>query len=417
MDEDLLEDVEELRIYYHEFGLDRLKTEIARESESSDEEQFFIALLDRQGKIVFSSDLSSWPHIDTEQNTSSASEFEVLQTIQFPAKEFSTHTVFANLGADLFFYIGESMEEKAEIQQILLSVISILILIIVPLIGVLGRFIARHRLRGIESVIQTAESVDDIDIHQRVEVAPECDEVQRLMVTFNTMLDRIQLLITEMREMTDNVSHDLRSPLARIRALAEAALASPGTSESHQNAAFKTIEESDRLLQMINTSLDISELEVGLRYMAKTQMNISDLVDDACELFEPLADDKLIKIQRKIMGRCTLLGNIQALQRMLANLLDNAIKYTPTGGKIEVQLKCSDTELEIAVVDSGIGIDISEHSKVFERFYRSDQSRQQQGCGLGLSYARAVAKAHDGKISLNSALGKGSCFTISLPKP
>lgn len=246
-------------------------------------------------------------------------------------------------------------------------------------------------------------------------VTAQGDEIQQLADTFNAMLDRIRDLIAEMREMTDNIAHDMRSPLARIRAISEVAVSSASTSDDHKQAASTTIEECDRLLQMINATLDVAEAEAGTAAADVQTVDISELARDACELFEPVAEEKEIELTCELDSGCSIRGNVQNLQRMLANLLDNALKYTPPKGRVGINLGCEDDSIRVAVADTGIGIPAVDQARIFERFFRCDQSRTESGCGMGLSFSQAVARAHGGDISVNSEPGNGTTFTITFP--
>ena len=416
LDEDLIEDVEEFQLLYRQQGIERVTAEIVREEQSGNSEEFFVVVLSRQGGVILSSDLSRWPLFDPAQVGFDSSDEATLQTLELAARDLTTRIASADLGDGLRIIIGESTAEKAEILQLLSLVILVTLLLAIPVTALVGRAITRRAVRGIEAVSRTALAIDYSALDARVDASAGCAEVEQLTQAFNAMLDRIRNLIVGMHELTDNLSHDLRSPLARIRAMAETALTAVDVSEDHKTSSLRTMEECDRLLQMINTSLDISELEAGVGRINKVTTDISAIVEDACELFEPLAEEKNIRFEFRRNGDCKLMGNLQSLQRMLANLLDNAIKYTPEGGTVAVEVDCSNADIQIAVRDTGVGIEPAEHIKIFERFYRCDQSRSRQGCGLGLSFARAVARAHGGDISVSGNGGQGSCFTVSLPK-
>jgi signal transduction histidine kinase len=248
-------------------------------------------------------------------------------------------------------------------------------------------------------------------------VKPTGDEIDQLATTFNQMLDRIQVLVTEIKEMNDNIAHDLRSPIARIRGLAEVTLTTGKSRDDFEAMVASTIEECDRLLDMINTMLTISKTEAGVEKVSDDPIDITAIVHSACELFEPLAEEKNVALSCRALEKMMLSGDARMLQRMLANVLDNALKYTPSGGKVEVSLAGNENNtIIITVRDTGIGISAADLPHVFERFYRCDRSRSQPGTGLGLSLARAIARAHGGDITATSTLDQGSTFTIRLPE-
>jgi heavy metal sensor kinase len=278
-------------------------------------------------------------------------------------------------------------------------------------------FMARRAVSGVEAVTRTARKISEGSLRERVPVKATGDEIDQLATTFNQMLDRIQVLVTEIKEMNDNIAHDLRSPIARIRGLAEVTLTTGKSPADFEAMSASTIEECDRLLDMINTMLTISKTEAGVEKISSDEVDITALVHSACELFDPLAEEKNVALSCRAPEKTIISGDPRMLQRMLANLVDNAVKYTPAGGEVEVSVAVHEqNEITISVRDTGIGISEADLSHVFERFYRCDRSRSQPGTGLGLSLARAIARAHGGNIAVMSALDQGSTFTITLPK-
>jgi len=185
--------------------------------------------------------------------------------------------------------------------------------------------------------------------------------------------------------------------------------------EACKTAAANTLEQCDKLLQYINATLDVAEAEAGVSTSQNEPVDISTVTSDACELFETIAEEKNIMITARLEPGCTVSGNRQNLQRMIANILDNALKYTPVSGKVGIFLDKDGNNIKITVSDTGIGIPASVQQRVFDRYFRCDQSRTEAGCGLGLSFARAVARSHNGDITLTSTPGIGSEFTIIIP--
>ncbi|MEE4111455.1 MAG: HAMP domain-containing sensor histidine kinase, partial [Desulfobacteraceae bacterium] len=244
------------------------------------------------------------------------------------------------------------------------------------------------------------------------------EEIDRLAVTFNQMLDRIERLVVGMREMGDNIAHDLKSPVARIRGMAEISISGGSSGGDDLTLAGSTIEECDRLLEMINTMLIISKSDAGAGDVPLDPLNMADVVRGAIVLFAPLAEDKGISMTGDVPDVLMVRGDLKMLQRAVANLVDNAIKYTPSPGNIDIR-GFHDNHLKminISIKDSGIGIDPEDQPKIFNRFFRCDQSRATGGFGLGLSLARAIAHVHGGEIQVESAMGVGSVFTFRLPR-
>ena len=199
--------------------------------------------------------------------------------------------------------------------------------------------------------------------------------------------------------------------------MAEVTLTTGKAIGEYEHLAASTVEECDRLLDMINTMLMITKAESGLDKLNEEAIDLARLVHDACELLEPVAEDRGLSLACDTPDTCDLVGDRRMIQRILSNLLDNALKYTPSGGAVKVSLfEKDEREVVLAVQDTGIGIPAGDLPHVFERFYRCDQSRSEPGTGLGLSLARAFARAHQGDIAVASTPGQGSTFTLILPR-
>ena len=229
------------------------------------------------------------------------------------------------------------------------------------------------------------------------------------------MLGRIQTLVIETKQMTENIAHDLRSPITRIRGMAEMALTSGKAIDDYEAAAASTVEDCDRLLEMINTMLYISQTEATAEKLTTEEIDVTRMVRDACELFQPVAEDKGVSLVVDIGTDVRVRGVLQGLQRMLANLIDNALNYTPSPGTVTVSVSAEEQRGIIAVKDTGIGISQEELSHIFRRFYRCDRSRSRPGTGLGLTLVEAIVHAHRGQIVVTSTPNVGTTFTVTLP--
>jgi heavy metal sensor kinase len=417
IDEDLEEDILEYRMLWNSDGLERVKAEIDREVMSNDPNEVFLRLLNGDGNEVYTSvgPQRAIPEIDNRiLKTLTQSSSPGLDTVRVAQDEYDTRTVVGLIAPETFLQIGESTEDKEEFMELLLIVFTATFCVVIVLAAPVGWFMARQALQGVEEVSRAAVDIANGTLDRRVSVKAKGAEIERLVSTFNAMVDRIRALISGMRAMTDNIAHDMRSPLARIRAHSELTLSRAKTLDEYKISAADTLEECDRLLQMINTTLDVAEAEVGVAEFATDDVDISCVVEDACELFEPIAEDKDIELSLRREPDCVVRGSTQYLQRMLANLLDNALKYTPPRGRIDVEMFSEDAAVSIAIRDTGIGISEVDQPHIYERFFRCDESRSQPGFGLGLSLARAVARAYGGDIGVSSNQGSGSVFTVTL---
>ncbi|MGH8532458.1 MAG: ATP-binding protein [Gammaproteobacteria bacterium] len=417
-DEDLEEDIEELASLMQSGGLDRVKAEITADTEGSGASQAFFRLWAPDGREIFATNLSSWPGLGKPlqvlAKVDSADE-PILATLALPRRADKVRIVYGTIAPGLVLEIGESLEEDEELIAALLGGFLITLAAVTMLGGPIGWFMARRALRGVQEVTRTATEIANGALDRRVAVRSQGDELDTLARTFNTMVDRIQALVIGMREMTDNLAHDLRSPLGRIRASAELSLTSGGSKAEAEAMAAATTEECDRLLEIINTTLDIAEAQSGAAKLKLTDIDLVELVHDALELFQPIAEDTQITITADLPDHCRIQGDRQRLQRVVANLLDNGLKYTPAGGRVTIKLVAEGERVTLSIEDTGIGISSNESARIFERFYRCDRSRSKPGNGLGLSLALAFVRAHGGDITVNSTPGQGSTFTVVLP--
>lgn len=279
-----------------------------------------------------------------------------------------------------------------------------------------GWLMARRALSGIGAVTKTALEISKGALDRRVRARGDRSEIDRLARTFNHMVDRVQALIGQMKEMTENIAHDLRSPITRMRAAAELTLMNEGASGEHAAMAGTIVEECDRLLSMIDAMLDISEAEAGLARLHGREVDLTRILLDVCDLYQPLAEDRRVEIVMNVPGPLPLTGDLSRLQRVFANLLDNAIKYTQPEGRVKVTATLCGDSVEVIVEDSGTGIGEEDLPHIFDRFYRAEKSRSTPGSGLGLSLARAFVLVHRGTISVSSRAGSGSRFVVRLPR-
>ncbi len=290
--------------------------------------------------------------------------------------------------------------------------------IIIALSGAIGWFMAKRALSGVEEVTRAAVDISRGALDRRVPVTDRDDEIDRLARTFNTMVGHTQALIEQMKEITENIAHDLRSPITRMRGLAEMALAGRRTDEETASMAGLIIEECDRLLDLINTMLDISEAEAGLAKLDVQKTDLTDLITDLRDLFLPSADEKHIDLRAANDAQPVFVFcDRRKLQRVFANLLDNALKYTPDGGQVTISITDTPKDVTVIVEDTGTGIPEEDLPHIFDRFFRGEKSRSEPGNGLGLSLVQAFTIIHGGSVAAANTPNRGSRFTVTLPKP
>ena len=418
VDQDLVNELKEFSSLLALKGIDVLKTNMVLEAESEGVDKTFFRLAGLKGEVLASSNMSSWGNAGmgrTALRRLAGGAEHVFETLCIPGYPHEVRILYGMVAPGKILQIGRSLEDDERFIEAFREIFSTSMAVIMVFAALVGWFMARRALRGVEEVTRTAQHISDGALERRVSVKTKGEEIDRLATTFNSMLDRIHALVTGMREMSDNIAHDLRSPITRIRGIAEMTLTAGKSIHEYEAMAANTVEECDRLLEMINTMLDISEAEAGTGKLIREQVDISGMVRDACELFQPIAEDKCVALTSRIPASFYANGDRQRLQRMVANLLDNALKYTASGGAVAVSVNGDKERAVISVTDTGVGISEEDLPHIFKRLYRSDQSRPQAGSGLGLSLALAIARAHGGDIAVESSPGKGSTFRVTLP--
>jgi len=279
-------------------------------------------------------------------------------------------------------------------------------------------FVGRRALQRIDIITKASKRLMNGDLSGRLPEAGGGDEFDRLTRNLNIMLERIEQLNNGLREVSDNIAHDLRTPLTRLRARAEAALRSQNNQDDYRAALYDVIAESEQLINTFNAILMISRIEAGTGIEDLTLQNIRQQVEEAFEFYEPVAQEAGVKLTLGAVFDADIKFNRELVMQSLFNLLDNALKYVPCAQKkTEVTLFMQRTEKELCLIvaDDGEGIPLSARDDVLKRFYRLEKSRSQPGSGIGLSLADAVMKLHNGQLRLEDNKPTGLRVILSFP--
>src|SRR5262244_3337598 len=323
------------------------------------------------------------------------------------------------LPAGFRLLVGRDLEERERLHDIVLAAgrWSLAVVIVLGVAG--GFFVTRRVLKRVDAMAETTRQIMDGDLTGRLPVAGTGDELDRLATNLNAMLERIEALMHGLKEVSDNIAHDLKTPLTRLRNRCEEALRLAEDESQYRAALESTIEESEALIRTFNALLMIARAESGQARDGMTEFDAAEIARGVGELYEPLADDKGIHLKVEAPAAAPVHGNRELISQALANLVDNAIKYgsvmNGADAQIVVTAKGEGDRILLAVADSGRGIPVTDRDRAVERFVRLEQSRSQPGSGLGLSLASAVARLHGGELKLEDN-HPGLKTVISLPR-
>lgn len=388
-----------------------LNTRFNGESYGEDVNHYCFLVLSPEGKVLAKSRFT-----DTDVDLFTRYRIPANQSkgrVKLPHGRGQIYTTYYRMFDDNILVIAEDLRQldRCVMDLIYALLLTLLFSLAVSLFS--GHLIAGKFVSGIKRITKSVRKIESGNYSERVAHGTEGVEINQLVDAFNDMTHKTEKLLFELKTISDNMAHDIKTPITRMRAMAEMSL---GTSKDNELAS-DVAEECRNMLLTINTMLEITQTECNLGNPVATVLDFAAIAEDTITLFSTLAEDKGVVIKTDIPETpLPFTGNKVQLHRLLANLLDNAIKFTPSKGTVSMSVKSDDGSVVLTVADTGCGIPVKDVDHIFDRFFRSDSSRNLPGNGLGLSLVKAIVESYGGHIFVSSEVSHGTLFTVTLPK-
>ena len=345
------------------------------------------------------------------------STFETVKTDEiYPVRVLTVPVIESGRVINLV-RVGMSLENMFKTRRRFLLIMAAVFPVGLLFAGGGGWLLARRALRPVDRMTQTAQRIGGELLSQRLQVSGNGDELDRLAKTLNDMLGRLDDSIHQMRQFSADASHELQTPLTILKGEMEVALLQQRSPEEYQHVLLSGLEEIDRIDHLVSGLLLLARADAGVLRLDLQAVDLQELCREVCEQMSSIAKARSIDLQTGELSPVTIQVDREHLRRLVLNLVDNALKYTPAGGRVGLTLKTSRSWAVLEVTDNGIGLTAEEQSKIFNRFHRASEARSSdgKGVGLGLSIALSIAEAHGGRIEVSSTPGQGSTFSVHLP--
>jgi heavy metal sensor kinase len=416
LDERLREDALEVRLAVEQFypDFDAIREELNRKAIGHAHQEMFIQLVDQQGKVLVSS--VQTPRVNLPRMVGEHPTPIIWHDYRLVQRKFSK----AGLPA-FAVRVGSSIESiRADVAK-LTRLILVVCLALLPLAIFGGYLLTDRALRPVARIIRLARRMRPSKLDERLPIRATGDELDQLSTTINHLLDRIADYLMRHREFIANAAHELRSPLAAIQSSAEVCLTSDRSVEDYKELLYGIVEQCRHLGILVNQLLLLAESDSSQPFAADERVPLDHVVEKSVDMFRAAAEERGIGLEASYLPTLEVPGNTFRIRQVVNNLIDNAIKFTPPGGQVRVDLHkdASEHYALLRVSDTGVGISPVDLPHIFERFYQVDRSRQREkqarGNGLGLAICQAIVSSHGGRIEVRSKLGEGSTFIVMLP--
>ncbi len=408
---------------YAKGGVSELNHYLAEEKQSDEDSQYLVRIESDKGESLLLHRPEKMQQISVDELNQKISaigysknilNFSIKERTADDPDEVNEYEVASQLGPQgEHIQVARNSDDRDDlIERYLKTFLGVAFAVLV--IGSLGGFIfSIQALAPLRRLIQTMKRVRSGELSARIPARNSNDELDEISLLFNRMAEKIEKLISNMRETLDTVAHDLKTPLTRLKAKAELTLLSPSSLSDYKNTLESGVENISEIVSLIDTIMDISEAEVGLLKLDLLELHSARLIMEVIDLYSILAEEKNILIQFKQTSDFKFKGDKNRFKQVFSNLLDNAIKYSPKNSTISIESRLVGQQGEISMIDQGVGISSQDLSKIWDRLFRVP-NQTEKGLGLGLSLVRSICKAHGWKIEVQSHLDHGSEFKLTM---